>query len=524
MKKKKHPSSQHDQLKKIREECFQTLEDINAFTNYLTDPTTSPANPPIQDVQTSVSALKVGIGRSADVIFRPLGFSKMPNSTLVFIKDRLSKKELAEQILRPLFNVEENLLSSRGNINETLNLLERTIAVDEIKKLQTLPDVTAEVISGNAILLLDDMLAAFSLSISQYKGRSVGKTTVENVIMGPLDAFVEDLETNLALVRQRVRDETFQVEILQIGSKTQTKVALLSIGSRVNPSVLARLKLELSNIHVDAVVSSGHLAQMLNPGVISIFPTHISTERPDRTVMALLDGRIAVIVNNTPFVLLLPTAYLDFFRAVEDRYVPWVPATAVRILRTLSNHITALGPAIYIILAGYNPSLMVPKFQLALASARALVPYSPLVEMLLVLLLTEILVEATVRSPKVIGNALPIVGGIIIGNVLNSTHLANQLALVIAALATVAQFTSTDPSIQTVLRINKYWFVVWTGFFGAMGLMIAAALELGYMASLESVGVPYFAPAAPFRLRETLTSKLVLPSRWEAGSPVKRTF
>jgi hypothetical protein len=237
--------------------------------------------------------------------------------------------------------------------------------------------------------------------------------------------------------------------------------------------------------------------------------------------MALFDGRVVVVVDTSPFVLILPSVYVDFFQAMEDLYVPWVPATGLRILRLASNHVAALAPALYVAVASFNPGILTPPFELVLASSRALVPFSPLVEAILVLVLTDILIEAAIRSPKVVGNAVPIVGGIIIGDVLTKTHLASEVMLVAGALAAITQFTAAEPSISTVERLNKYWFLIWAGYLGIFGLMIATILELAYMANLKSVGTPYFSPMAPFQWREALNAKFALPPRWRPRKVVE---
>ncbi len=477
----------------------------------------------VPELDTLYHALMNSVGLSDDVSSRPWFFPQGTKARIVTITGMASNSEVVAVLLNPLSrggDVIEKVLheGSAAQLTETLqNLLTATAVIPSMDLAQ----VAYAISSGQSGLFIEGVDMAYLIATAGPKDRPVGKTSVENILRGPLDAFNENIDTSVALLRRRVHDSAFRVKIYQVGTGTQTRVGVCSIGSRVKPAVLAQIELAVKEIHVDAITDSGQLAQLMNPGWLHAFPLAISTERPDRATMALFDGRVVLVVDTSPFVIILPSVYVDFFQAMEDRYVPWIPAAGVRILRLVADHIAALAPALYVVVASFNPGILTPPFELVMASARALVPYSPLVEAILVLVLTDILIEATIRSPKVVGNAVPIVGGIIIGDVLTKTHLASEVMLVVGALAAITQFTAAEPSISTFERLNKYWFLIWAGFLGFYGLMIATALELAYLANLESAGTPYFSPIAPFQWREALDATFILPPRWRPRKVVE---
>lgn len=505
--------------------CQQTLSLIEGLQAQITNPETGRLPNDLSDIPHLIQALKDELGQSADVSFRKLGYKSLPQSQLIYISELADANQIAQDVLKPLSTIEQAVSEAIDSGPTCLtDLIEQSVLTLSVSQLTTRQSLEDALLRGQTIVVFEGFKGAYACSTASPKTRSVGKTSVENVLRGPLDAFTEAMSTNLSLIRERVRDPQFRVQYLTVGRGTETQVVVASIAGRVNPSMLARVIEQISAVDVDAIVDSGQLAQLMHPGWLHIFPLSIATERPDRVVMGLFDGRVAVIVDTSPFVVLLPSLYVDFFQAMEDLYMPWIPAAVMRLLRLVADHVAVLAPAGYICVTAFNPGIMVPQFELVLASSRALVPYSPLVEMLLVLALTDVLIEATIRSPKVVGNAVPIVGGIIIGDVLVKTHLASEVALVIGALAAITQFTAAEPSIQTIERANKYWFVLWSGYLGFMGFMIATVLELGYMSVIESVGVPYLSPISPLRWRELFNSKLVLPPKWRPRRGTKGNF
>ncbi len=510
-------------LQGLELDCQTVQADMEDLTSLIHDPDAPWVKSQVPTVETLYHAFMDSAGLSDDVASRPWWFPGGTKAWIVNITGMASSSKVVEVLLNPLSReakiIEETLIHQDGST--LTELLQSILPATQVTPTADLAEVSYGIASGQSGLFIEGVTIAYLIDTAGPKERPVGKTSVENVLRGPLDAFNENIDTSVALLRRRVHEPSFRIKILRVGTGTKTRVAVCSIGSRVKPEVLGQVELAISKIDVDAITDSGQLGQLMNPGWLHVFPLAISTERPDRAVMALFDGRVVVVVDTSPFVLILPSVYVDFFQAMEDLYVPWVPATGLRILRLVADHIAALAPALYVAVASFNPGILTPPFELVMASARALVPFSPLVEAILVLVLTDILIEAAIRSPKVVGNAVPIVGGIIIGDVLTKTHLASEVMLVAGALAAITQFTAAEPSISTVERLNKYWFLIWAGFLGFFGLMIATVLELAYMANLKSVGTPYFSPVAPFQWREALNAKLALPPRWRPRKVVE---
>lgn len=440
-------------------DCQTIRAEVEDLTSMVHDPTAPWVKSQVPEVQTLYHALMDSVGLSDDVASRPWWFPGGTKAWIVTITGMASSSKVVEVLLNPLSReakvIEKTLIHE--NSSTLTGLLQSLLPATQVTATTDLAELSYGIASGQSgFFIVEGVKMAYLIDTAGPKERPVGNTSVENVLRGPLDAFNENIDTSVALLRRRVHDPGFRIKIFKVGTDTQTRVAVCSIGSRVKPEVLGQVELAIRNIHVDAITDSGQLGQLMNPGWLHVFPLAISTERPDRAAVALFDGRVVVVVDTSPFVLILPSVYVDFFQAMEDLYVPWVPATGLRILRLASNHVAALAPALYVAVASFNPGILTPPFELVLASSRALVPFSPLVEAILVLVLTDILIEAAIRSPKVVGNAVPIVGGIIIGDVLTKIHLASEVMLVAGALAAITQFTAAEPSISTVERLNKY--------------------------------------------------------------------
>ena len=501
--------SRQNTVQSLASECQLLLAEIDALEASWTHPDNllMPAN--LSDMKASLAQLHAVLGQNQDLIVRKLEVSGK-KVALVFLNDMADERLLRSDILAPLQSHPPALTGSTS----LLNVMQNTLHAPNLKGSKDFSKLVSSLLNGDSLILVEGHSQALIVSSSGVKERSPGTTSVENVLRGPQEAFTEKISYNLGLLRVRVKDPGLEIQYRMVGRGSLTKVAICSLPGRVDVDILKHVVSSVEAVATDYITDSGELLEYLHPGIFHIFPLAVSTERPDRAERALFDGRVVVIVDNSPFVLLLPSVYVDFFRSPEDYYIPWVPATGLRWLRLFADHLAALLPAIYVCIASFNPGALTPSFMLTLASSRTLVPYSPMLEILLVMVLGDLLVESSIRSPKVVGNAIPIVGGIVIGDVLVSTHLAGDVALVAGALATVANFTVTEPTMQQLMRIQKYWYLLWAAFLGFLGLMVGTTLQLAYMASLDSMGVAYFSPVAPFHLLEAINAKMVLPPRW----------
>lgn len=496
-------------LRELAARAETALAEIAALEGSVANPDALTSPKLATDLDGALAAIQDGIGASQDVTVRRLTLSGSVRAAIVFIEDLADLTLVQQAVLARLLDGAPRL----DGATSLVSALEPVLTVPSLASADTIPAMIQAVLAGNTLILVAGFRSAVAVDSQNAKQRSPGRTSVENVLRGPQVAFTEKLTYNLGLLRVRVKDPGLRITYRHVGRASGTEIALCALAGRVHPDLEGRVLSAIESVSTDTVTDSGELSQHLNRGWFHVFPLAISTERPDQAERALYDGRVLIFVQNSPFALILPSVYVDFFRTPEDYYIPWVAATALRWLRLFSDHLAVLLPGLYICIALFNPGTLTPPFMLALAASRTLVPYSPVLEVFMVSALGDILVEASIRSPKVVGSAIPIVGGIVIGDVLIKTHLAGDVALVAASLATVAQFTATDPTIQQILRIQKYWYIAWAAYLGFFGLMIAVTLQLLYMATIDSVGVPYFYPVAPFKFREALDAKFVLPPR-----------
>jgi len=469
------------------------------------------------------------IGHSFDAKFRRFVLNRGigPQAGVVFIDGLTNEDILHRDILRPLMlDILPPLAGQPSrdpeDIDPIAEISAHLLLVAEIETTNTFGDVLEAVFSGDTVLFVDGSATALLINTKGWTTRSIENPDSESDIRGPRDAFNEDLLTNVTRLRRRIKDPAFHCESMVIGVRTHTRVALVFLQDRVNPKVLRQVRDTLQSIEIDSVIDSGYLQELLQGRRWSIFPLIQSTERPDRASAALLEGRIVIIVDNSPFALILPAVLASMFQAAGDYYHSSPIGTFLRIIRVIGWILGLFLPGLYVALSSVNPEVMTPTLAMALAASREGVPYPAIFEVLVMDIAIELLAEASTRLPAIIGGAATLVGGLIIGSAAVEANIISSTMIIIVAVTAIGLFTIPHYEMGLAWRIAKYLITVSAALFGLFGIANAFIILVIYLSSLRSFGQPYLSPVGPYRPGDY--EDFILRAPWWRLTPTSRTF
>ena len=348
--------------------------------------------------------------------------------------------------------------------------------------------------SGNTLILIENSDKILIISSKGFPKRGVDKPENEIAVQGPKEAFSESLRINTVLIRRRIRSTKLKCEQLKIGELSQTDVALMYVENIADKKLVDKIRKKLNNINVDMLYDSGYLEQYLEEDKFSPFPQIQLTERPDKTASGLSEGRIALVVDTSPFVILLPTVLASFYQASEDYYQRWEIMSFIRIIRYIAGFMAFALPGLYIASTLYNPSMLPAELILTMASARLKVPLPTVVEIVILELIFEALREAGTRIPASIGSTLGIVGGIIIGQAAVDANLVSPMAVIIISITAICSFAIPNIALVSAYRLTKYFIIFMSAIGGLVGFVSGLLIVLLHIAGINSFGVSYVAP------------------------------
>ncbi len=421
------------------------------------------------------------------------GEGQKTEGLLVFVEVTASNVLLQESVMGRLFARLDGLTPEAL----TTVLKENRMGVSRSKQPATMEEAMTGMLTGDMILFVDGYDRAIQLADKGYPGKPVGNCEAEKVIRGSSEGFSDSVKTNEALVRKRIRSTRMKVLELQQGLRSNTTIAILYMEELVDPSFLEQLQNGLEKYVIDGLFDGGTLEQLLEKDWISPFPQFQSTQRPDRTAMELLDGRVAVLCDNSPTALLFPAGFSSYLRVSEDRYNRFELVTFERLLRYGAMLAALLISGLYLSVINFHTQILPTSLLLSLAEARSGVPFPALVEVLIMEISFEMIREAGVRMPGPLSGTIGIVGGLIIGDAAVSANLVSPMSVIVVAFSALSSFAVPDEELSAALRLVKYPFILLGGFLGLAGIAGGLYLLGLHLCGLESFGVPYLRISKP---------------------------
>ncbi|KXZ38890.1 spore germination protein [Alkalithermobacter thermoalcaliphilus JW-YL-7 = DSM 7308] len=407
---------------------------------------------------------------------------------------------LADKVLVGNSALENLIVSSRiaqpDKIKEDIKefVKNKTLAITEIKEIEDINEAIDNILSGETVLFIDNVKEIIVLSSRGWPTRSVSEPQTETVIRGPRDGFTETLKMNTSLVRRRIRDTKLKVKTLSLGKRSKTDTVIMYIEDIVNEKVLKRVEDRLNTIDIDSIKESGDVEQLIEDNWLSLFPQIQNTERPDVVAAALYEGRVCIMVDNTPFALIAPATLNVFLHSPEDYYERWIISTIIRTLRVIATSASLFLPALYIAVTSYHPGMLPTALTLYVAGTRMGVPFPAFTEALLMEGTLELLREAGIRLPGPIGSTIGIVGGLVIGQAAVEAGIVSPLMVIIVAITAISSFATPSYNMAIGFRILRFMFMILASILGLYGIIIGFLVVAIHLASLKSFGIPYFEP------------------------------
>lgn len=459
-----------------------------------------------KNLKENIEEVKAILKDADDIVYRTIevGEDEKTEACIVFVDgliDKIVISDFAINLLLSISNFDNlNLKEIRSNVSEKIST--EFISVHDVKVEGDFNKLIDMILVGETVLFIDGADKALILSTRGWPSRGVAEPQTETVVRGPRDGFTETLRFNTALVRRRIRDPKLKVKAMQVGRRSKTDIAILYIEDIANSQLVKEVINRIEKIDIDAIGESSILEFLIEDNYLSPFPQIEGTERPDSVAASLYEGRVAILVDNTPFALVVPATIGILFQSSEDYYTRWPVATIFRFIRIVSAFLTTLSPALYIAITSFHPGLIPTVLTFYLAASRVNVPFPAVIEAFLMEFTIEILRESGTRIAGPIGTTIGIVGGIIIGQAAVEAGIVSPLKIIIVAITTISFFALANYEWALALRIFRFAFMFLAAIFGLYGVMLGVIVLLVHFAKLESFGIPYASPYSGLGLKE----------------------
>lgn len=385
--------------------------------------------------------------------------------------------------------------------------LDKHTIIDELHitslKIETdLDRIIPKVFDGELLFFIPDLKTAYTINLSKQPQRKPEEPNTEISIRGPRDGFIEEIEVNVALVRKRLRTNSFRYEQFEIGDRTKTRVGLLYIDDIARKDIIDHVREKLSTIKIDALTSSNQMEELLTETPFRLLPMFKYTGRPDYVADVLIKGHFAIIVDGTPSAIIGPVYLMKIMKSPEDSDTIYIYASLGRLFRVFGITAATFLPGLWVALITYHPEQLPFILLSGIAESRRGVPLPPPVSALLMVLAFELFREAGLRLPTPIGQILGVVGGIIIGDAAIRAGFTSPSMVVVIATSLVATFALANQSLEGVISVLRLGVLILASFLGLFGVLISVYFILAYVSNLRSFGIPYLAPISPYRLKD----------------------
>ena len=460
---------------------------------------------------------------SPDIVIR--NFCILVNNTrykafIVFIDGMSDNLLINNFILKPLmlrndsntFDINnENFQNKKvTNFDISTYVYDCLLPQNAVDKATSFEKVLSSINIGNCILFVDSIEYAFNLDVKGFKQREINSPKNEIIVHGSQESFVENLRTNTSILRRLINNENLIIETLSVGELTKTQVAISYLSNITNKNLITEIKRRINNLKIDYLTSSGQLEQLIQDNPNSIYPQIISTERPDKAINFLLDGRVCIIVNGSPYALIVPGIFVDFLSSPEDLNIKYQFANLSKIIRLIAVFFAVLLPGVYIGITNYHQDLIPTELLFTIAASRESVPFPTVVEILLMEISFELIREAGLRVPSPLGTTIGIVGALILGDAAVSASLVSPILIIVVAITAICSFSIPDFSLNFTFRICRFIYIVLGYLAGFLGIGVGIFIQLALMCNLESFGASYLNPSEI--KKRSISNYFVLPA------------
>lgn len=432
---------------------------------------------------------------------------------ILYLKSMVDGDKVSEHIMETL----SVAYGQKRRITTDLELKEfqrEYFASHDLEFVQFEHEVVWYTLSGYTVILVEGLTKGLAINTTTSENRAIEQSQTQTIIRGPKDSFTESLSTNISLIRRRIKNAHLKSEKIIVGKETHTSVCITYLENTANLKIVDEVRKRINEINIKAIFDSGNIEELISDKVITPFPLIYHTDRPDTTATNIVDGKVTVFVDGSPFVLIMPVVLTDFFKVSEDYYQGFLMSTFIRLIRYLAFLLALILPSLYIGLTTFQHQLIPTGLVFTLQAQREGVPFPAAVEIMLMEITFEILREAGVRMPRAVGQAVSIVGTLVIGQAAVEAGIVSNFLVIVVALTAMAGFVSPIYSFANSARILRFGLIIITSAFGLYGTLIGIIIIIAHLASLRSFGIPYLAPVAPLIIEDQADVFVRLPI-WE---------
>lgn len=456
-----------------------------------------PQDPLSKDFEQNVATFRSIYQDSSDVIFRPIQLFGKKKAVIIYIQGLTDVPGLEEHVLLPLMQQTEPPPSEQLS-----PFLKNRLPVSDLKKLDLIADCVESVSMGNPILLYEGESSAYSFGLAKWEKRTIEEPPGETGVRGPREGFSESIEVNTSLIRRIIKTPALKMRTMKLGEYTKTTIIIAYIEGITEKPLVDEVINRLERIKIDGILESEYIEELIEDNPYSPFPQFLSSERPDIVCSNLLEGRVAILVEGTPFVLVAPITLFSLLQSQDDYYQNYIVSTLIRWLRYSFFLFSLLLPSFYIAILTFHQEMIPTPLLLTVASSREGIPFPALVEAILMEVIFEALREAGVRLPRQIGPAISIVGGLVIGESAVTAGLVSAPMVIVVAITGISSFLTPRYAAGISIRILRFPIMFLAGTLGLLGMILGLIAIVVHLCGLRSLGVPYMAPFAPFKPQE----------------------
>lgn len=450
-----------------------------------------------KSITQNISKIKYEFGNSSDLEVDCFKFESnkdllCANIYITSMVDKDTINSLSSEMAKLKYDSRQNKIEI--SFNSIMNYFSGFRALNQASDFETLYN---ELLSGNTVFLADGCNNFFSISTSTNEGRSSEEPSSQTIIRGPKDGFIEKIDSNISLIRRRIKNTALRMEYLHIGSVSKTTLSLMYIDKIAQNEIVQEVKTRLGKIEIDSILETGYIEELIKDDRYSIFPTFLSSEKPDSVVAALLEGKVAILVDGTPYVITVPALMVEFFQSSEDYYHHFIISSTMRFLRFVAFFLTLLVPASFIAITTFHQEMIPTPLLVSIAAQREGVPFPALFEALIMEFTFEILREAGVRMPRAIGPAISIVGALVLGQAAVEAGIISAAMVIVVSITAISSFAIPNYEMSNAVRLIRFALMFLAGVLGLYGVFIGLIVLTFHLCKIKSMAVPYLTPIAP---------------------------
>lgn len=449
------------------------------------------------DINKNIQMIREHLCHTEDFMTKQMTFNNK-KCAILFLDSMVNKENLQSNVIGPIIE-----MKSRE--------IENVVKATELKFSSEISEVGTNLLEGFCTILLENDAIAKSVFVGEIAKRAIEEPVNERSIKSSHDGFVEDLGTNILLLRKRIKSPQLKVKNFTFGKISNTKVSMVFMESLANKKNIEEIERRITSLEVDHLFSSGEFEEYIEDNPYSMFPQMLTTERPDRASSYLMEGKILLIVDGDPTILIVPITFFAFYQSPDDYNSRWQISTFFRLIRFFSFIIAISLPGIYIAIVSFHSETLPIGILYSIRVSLEYVPFPPLLEAFAMQILLELLKEASIRLPSPIAQTIGIVGGLVIGTAVVQANLVSNTMIVVIGLTAIASFVAPINEMGTSARLLGFPVMIAASLFGFMGITVVLMLVVMHLCKLESFGNPYFAPFAPFKIEDIKDTVVRLP-------------